>query len=221
MKRFLFLALVLALTMRLQAQSRHFTFENAQLDPEWKYIGERDASKYGFAHGKLRLKGNIYELHEERPFTFLGVPERSDSFVVETKMALIDAESGDEAGLCVYRSRQGYVQCCLNNYQFNRRMQLRLHLLSHRLILFDTPVGMLSEVWLRVEGNPNWLRFSYSSDGRNYHLMEKVERRLLATDIVGGTDEVLVGMYVYMASTKYNTGYTYGDFDFFDYKEVR
>ena len=214
MKRFLFFVMMALWGVCAQAQ-RHYTFESRQLGPEWQYVGEPDASKYCFAEGNLRLKGSIFELKEERPATFVGLPCTKDTLQVNTKLTLFDTESGDEAGLCVFRSRRGYVQCCLNNYQGGHRLKLRLQLLSHRLLLVDRSVGNMTEVWLRVKSDGSKLKFFYSADGQRYQWLENVERRLLDSDVVGG-GQLLVGMYAYMGSTKYNAGYTFGDFSFFD-----
>lgn len=202
----------------LSAQ-RHYTFESCQLGPEWRYVGQPDLSKYVFADGKLRLKGSVFELREEKPSTFVGLEQTTEKFVAETKLTLFDAESGDEAGLCVFKSREGYIQCCLNNYQESRRLKVRLQLLSHRLLLVDRYVGMLSEVWLRVSSDGSKLKFCYSTDGKEFKRLEEVDLRLLKSDLVGGEDPALVGMYAFMGSTKYQAGYTFGDFDYFDFQE--
>ena len=203
----------------LSAQ-RHYTFESCQLGPEWRYVGQPDLSKYVFADGKLQLKGSVFELHEENPSTFVGLEQTTEKFVAETKLTLFDAETGDEAGLCVFKSREGYIQCCLNNYQESRRLKVRLQLLSHRLLLVDRHVGMLSEVWLRVSSDGSKLKFCYSTDGKEFKRLEEVDLRLLKSDLVGGEDPALVGMYAFMGSTKYQAGYTYGDFDYFDFQEI-
>ena len=183
-------------------------------------MGQPDLSKYVFADGKLRLKGSVFELREEKPSTFVGLEQTTEKFVAETKLTLFDAESGDEAGLCVFKSREGYIQCCLNNYQESRRLKVRLQLLSHRLLLVDRYVGMLSEVWLRVSSDGSKLKFCYSTDGKEFKRLEEVDLRLLKSDLVGGEDPALVGMYAFMGSTKYQAGYTFGDFDYFDFQEI-
>ena len=85
--------------------------------------------------------------------------------------------------------------------------------------MVDRHVGMLSEVWLRVSSDGSKLKFYYSTDGKKYHWLEDVETRLLQSDIVGGDGEMLVGMYAFMGSTKYQSGYTFGDFEYFDFQE--
>lgn len=219
LQRFLFCLVLLALCSMIYAQ-RHYTFESGSLGSEWQYIGKPDASKYAFVNGKLRLKGSVHELFEEKPATFVGIPQTSEMFDVVTRLTIFDAESGDEAGLCVFRSPKGYVQCCLSNFQGSRRLKLRLQLLSHQLVLVDRHMGTLAEVWLRVKSDGQVLKFFYSSDGEKYHTIENVECRLLEPDIVGGGEQNLIGMYAFMASTKYNAGYTFADFDFFDYEDI-
>lgn len=199
----------------LEAQQR-YTFESGQLGPEWHYVGQPDISKYCFVDGKLRLKGSVFELFEGKQATFVGLEQASDTFTVDTKVTLFDAENGDEAGLCVFHSRQGYVQCSLNNFQGSRRLKVRLQLLSHHLLLADRTVGTLTDVWLRVTSDAHKLKFFYSTDGEKYLWLEDVEQRLLSADLTGATEPPLVGMFAFMGSTKYQSGYTFGDFEFFN-----
>ena len=208
---------IMAAGSAVHAQGR-YTFEQGGLGPEWRYVGQADASKYSIVDGRLRLRGSIYELHEGKGGTFVGQELRADSFTVETKMTLIDTESGDEGGLCVYHSPRGYVQCCLSNYQGSRRLKVRLRLLSHELVLADQPAGMMREVWLRLTASGQKLTFYYSTDGVRYHSLEEVERQLLSPTLTGASGPGLVGMYAFMGSTKYQSGLTFADFDFFDYE---
>ena len=217
LKRFLAILCTTVACLHIQAQGR-YDFAQGTLGPEWRHVGQPDPSKYCFVGGKLRLKGSISELFEEKGATFLGQELLTDSFTIDTRLTLFDAESGDEAGLCVYYSPRGYVQCCLNNFQGSRRMKVRLQLLNHRLLLADRHVGMLTEVWLRITGNAHKLKFFYSTDGQRYHWLEDVERQLLSPQLTGAQGPGLVGMYAFMGSTKYQSGFTFGDFDYFDYQ---
>ena len=216
LKRFLTVLFSIVASVGLHAQG-HYTFDEGQLGPEWRFLGRPDSASYRFVGGKLRLRGSIYDLHENRGGTFAALEAIADTFTVDTKLTLFDADNGDEAGLCAYGSPQCFVQCCLNNYVGSRRLKVRLQLLSHRLLLADRSVGTLSDVWLRIRSTREKLKFFYSVDGKRYHWLEDVERRLLAPDITGSDSPMLVGMYAYMGSTKYQSGFIFGDFDFFDF----
>lgn len=220
MRQRVFCLLIWLACMNLTAQ-RHYTFANGTLGNEWQYSGEPDRSKYTFTDGKLRLIGSIYELCEEKPSTFLGLPTEDGPYEVNTKMSLFDAENGDEAGLCVYQSRQGHVKCGLVNVQGGRRIRLKLQLLSHQLQLADQSLGMLTDVWMRVKCDGEKLTFFYSTNGEQFRKLNEVECHLIAPDVVGGGEHPLVGMYAYNANTKYNAGYTFADFEFFDYQETQ
>ena len=213
------LLLTICMHLSLQAQ-QHYTFHDGTgLGSEWRHIGEPNRAKYRIVDNKLRLYGDIYELKDGRSFTFAGLPLGDKPFEVATKLSLTDAENGDEAGLCLYRSADAFVQCCLNSQDGQRRLKLRLGLLSHRLLLADRPMGMTSELYLRISFDGRKYAFHYSADGQQYHPIETVEHRLLDKEIAGYGDELLVGMYCHSGTTKYNAGYTFGEFGFFDYKE--
>jgi beta-xylosidase len=213
------LFLVVSLLQDAQAQRRYTFKEGSALGSEWRYIGERQPQNYRILNDRLRLYGDIYELKDGRSFTFAGLPQGSKPFEVTTKLRLTDAENGDEAGLCLYRSKAGFVQCCLSSQNGQRRLKLRLQLLSHRLQLFDKNVGLTSEVYLRIGFDGSQYNFYYSTDDKRYQLMDTVEGSLLETSLVGGADEVLVGMFCFNGNSKFNAGYTFGEFDYFDFDE--
>ena len=211
-----FMAMIMTLGVNAQ---KHYTFESGQLGAEWQYVGEPDQSKYCFAEGKLRLIGSVFELFEEQPATFTGLAANDKDFVAETKLTYFDTESGDEAGLCLFASHNGYVQCCVNTYQGGRRLRVQLRLLSHQFQIAEKHVSSGAKAWLLVRSEGPKLKFYYSTDGKDFHWMEDVERRLLGADIVGGDGRLLVGMYSHMHNTKFQSGYSFADFEYFDYQE--
>lgn len=203
-----------------RGQHRHYTFDRP-LGPEWLYIQNPDSSRYERRHnGMLRLYGSIYDMHENQQPTFVGIRQESASVTVETKLALFDFMDGDEAGLCVYQSNEGYVQCCLHNNRGERKLQLHLQLKGGSYVKAEKVLtGRHSRIWLRMTSDGSKYRFHYSTDGQQYHSLDAIECPLLSTEVVGGFTGVVVGMYARMASTRYPSGYSFADFEYFDYDE--
>lgn len=214
------LLILLLIAMALTAKAQRDDFDGETLNLSWQYLGQPDASKYQLSDGRLRLIGDIYEMTDDGPKSFVGLPVGDAPFAFETKLTLFDADSGDEAGVCLYRSKNAYVQCCLNNYRGDHRLKVRLNFLSHHLVLADHSVGVRREVWFRVSLDDSGAKydFSYSFDGEKYHSLESVEKPLLSPEIVGSDNQMLIGVFSFMGSVKYQAGYSYADFYYADLK---
>ena len=218
------LLMVLLMVVTVAGRAQHFAFEAGALDPVWQHIGECNAQKYALKDGRLRIYGDVFQLHEEgHPFSCVCQPVPDSLFTFETKMTLMDSDSGDEAGLLLYRSPQVYVQCLLNNNRSELRLRLRLQLYSQHLVLENVPIGASHrQIWLRVapkKGSSDY-EFSYSSDGEAYHRLGTVERHLLSASVAGCSEALRAGVYCLAGSGKFNAGYPYADFDYIDINNV-
>jgi len=191
------------------------------LGPEWVYIQNPDTTAYRMQEGAMRLYGNVHEMYENRQPTFVGIRQESPVFTMDTKIVESDLEDGDEGGLCVYQSNEGYVQCCLNNFRGFPRIKLRLYLKGVRTLLVDRPIPMdrANQVWLRVKSDGKKYDFYYSFDGDKYTWIESVHCSLLSTETVGGFTGVTLGIYAQMGSTKIQAGRSYADFEYVEYRE--
>lgn len=202
-----------------QAQAQHFDFSESKLSNEWQYIRKPDKSKYKLRDNVLRLYGDIYEITEGKPTTFIGLPQNTPRFKAETHITLFDDENGDEAGMTFYMSDSCYVQAFLNNNRGEHRVKLCFQLLNHRWLMAEKHMlHLLKEIWLRIEGDETTVKFYYSLDGEKYVSLDSIERRLLSPELSGSTTPPMVGLYCLTGTTKYQTGYSYADFDYFDYK---
>ena len=189
------------------------------LGPEWIYIQNPDSTKYALKGGHLRLYGSIMDLYENKRPTFIGRRQEAADFVAETKMVLFDAENGDEAGLCVYQINDGFAQLNLANKRGDYRVQMRVRLKSNSFVKAEKSVGAATEVWMRVASDGKYYYFWYSVDGKKFQKLEQIECSMLSTEVVGGFTGAVVGMYAFMRNTRYPAGYSYADFEYFDYKE--
>ena len=220
MKKYFYALYLLALLVTVQAkgQTRSFEFDNGFLGTEWQFVNQPDYSKYGVRDGKLRIYSSPYELADttSAPTSFLALPLTGSQKVIETHLTLFDAEKADEAGLCIYRSPNGYVQCCMYNNLGELRLRLRLKLLSHQLQFIEKPIALNHhDVWLRVVCDDKGYSFYYSLDDKKYLFLDSVESGLLSPSILNSDAPLLVGMYSFMGSGKYHSGYSFADFDYF------
>ncbi len=214
--------LLLTLTICVAAfGQKHFCtdFNEQQLGAEWQYLQQPDASKYVLHDGMLRLYGSPYNLKDHEPTTFLALPQTTPQFTAETSISFFDDESGDEAGMCVYLSDSCYVQLFINNNKGEHRLKLQFQLRSHQWLIAEKHLSRTFEkMWLRIACDSQYYQFFYSLDGQKFQLLDQIERLLLSPAIAGSNSLPLVGMFVFTGTTKYQTGYSYADFDFFDYR---
>ncbi len=196
-------------------QAKRYEF-NQPLGSEWEYINAPQTGRYNIGEGRLRLYGATEDLDANGCPTFVGLRPDSAGFSMTTKLFLFDTLDGDEAGLAVYQAPQGYVQCCLNNYRGTHRLKLRLTLRNVRTVLVDKPMGIVNNVWLRMEDDGQNYTFHYSTDGQRYHLLESVDKSLLRPVVVGGGTGIVAGLYAYQGTTKLQAGPSYADFDFLE-----
>lgn len=193
---------------------------DSPLGPEWVYLQNPDSTAYWLHDGQLRLYGSIHELMANRQPTFAGIRQEAAAFTMDTKIASYDFNDGDEAGLSVYQMHNGNIQCCLNNYHGMYRIKLRLNLKNVRALLVDRVINSDTEgIWLRVGSDGKQYTFSYSTDGKKYHRLEAIDCSLMSTETVGGFTGVVLGLYAYMGSTKYQMGRSYADFEYLNYEE--
>ncbi len=215
------LLIILFLFLATGIRAQHYEFREAPSLQDWQHIGKPDSTKYAWCRGCLRLYGGVFDLNEGKDFTFTGLPLPDSPFTYETKLTIIDTFDSDEAGICLYRSREAYVQCCVNDYRGDRRMKLRLQLVSHRLLLNDVSIGTVRTVWIRVSLSKTGdkYNFHYSTDHQKWQWLQSVELRLLSPAATGSDSAMLIGLYCFTGNSKFNAGYTYADFEYVDFQK--
>lgn len=186
--------------------------------PEWIHIQNPDESKYLWGDGRLRMMGSPNQLwHNEQP-SFWGIRQEHPTFTLTTKISQFDSESGDEAGLAVYQSHDGNVQLFLNNFQGDMRVKLRFQLKSLNVQKVERQIKMTNGLWLRVASDGHKYSFYYSVNGQKFHLLDSFDCSLLSSETIGGFTGAVLGLYVYMGSGRHQSGYSFADFDYFDYE---
>ena len=198
----------------------HYTFDKP-IGPEWLYIQNPDTAAYEVRNGRMRLYGAAEEMNKNRRPTFMGLRQEAAAFTLDTKISASELAENGEAGICVYQSNEGYVQCCLGNTHGEKRVKLRLFLKGVRALLFESPIegDTTRGLWLRVSSTGHRYEFYYSTDGVEYRKMESVHCSLLSTETVGGFTGVILGIYAYAGNADRQTGRAYADFDYVEYVE--
>jgi alpha-N-arabinofuranosidase len=151
--------------------------------------------------------------------TFVGIRQESAKFSFDTKISLFDIGENEEAGICVYQINEGYVQCCLGNSRSGHRVGLKACLKGLQVDLAEKSLSGVEELWLRVNSDSKNYNFFYSTDGERFKPLQSVPCSLMSTETVGGFTGVVLGLYAYQGSTKFQMGRPFADFDYVDYTE--
>ena len=201
-----------------QPISIHEEFDRP-LGPQWVHLQTPDTACYLVHDGRLRLTGGIYQLNDNKTPTFVGLRQESPAFSFDTKMTFYDLADGDEAGICVYQMHEGYVQACLSNSRGVMHMKLRLNLKNVNVSLYDSEMAEYPQLWLRMTSDSKNYQFYYSTDGSRYQKMGQIDCSLMSTETVGGFTGVTLGLYAFNGSTRYQSGYSFADFEYAQYEE--
>ena len=180
------------------------TFGSGKLGHEWVYVRNPRMENYAFEGGKLRLKAvpvPIEEMSKNSPTFVLRRQEHID-FTATTSLQLHKASAGDEAGLSVYAFETSFYNLSVKQLADGRQaVRLRYHLNSIDHVEKEAvlPKGC-QEVQLRVKGDKDLYVFSYSTDGKQFTPLAKVDTRYLSTETAGGFTGVMLGMFAVSAS---------------------
>ena len=191
-------------------------FKEDQLGFEWNYLRNPVPENYllNSKKGYLRLKATPVLLSDIDTPTFLARRQEHINFTATTKLNIFNANNGDEAGLTVYRNNTAFYKLFIKqNTNGKRFLTLNYHLgaLSNTAYEIEIPKG---NVYLQVKGNNDYYSFEYSTNGKDFKFIGKLDVRYLSSETNGGFTGVYLGLY---ATSKNKTTKTYADFDSFNY----
>jgi len=96
-------------------------------------------------------------------------------------------------------------------------LNLRYHI--GNLIHTEKEIPVQAEqLYVRVTGENDWYRFSYSEDGVTYQEIGKMDTRLLSTETAGGFTGIMLGLYATSASPDSQAE---AEIEWFDYQPAR
>lgn len=197
---------------------RHYGFDEP-LGSQWVYIQTPDPAQYTSIDGKLRLYGSRAPLSDNEQPTFVGLRQESAKFTFDTKISRYDMSENEEAGICVYQSPQRYVQCAISSSRSGFSICVQLCLNGAPTSLIERHVNNSRGICLRVSSDSLNYSFYYSSDGKTFRFLQSVPCSQFPAEDVDSTDSILLGLYAFQGSTKYQMGRPFADFDYVDYTE--
>ncbi|MCW0484479.1 glycoside hydrolase family 43 protein [Gaoshiqia sediminis] len=191
-------------------------FDEDKLGFEWNYLRNPKSENYSLSarKGYLRLKATPVSLDDLDSPTFVGRRQEHIDLTATVKMDLFDAQKGDESGITVFMNNESHYDLFLKQTATGKRvlvLRYRLGALSHTACEVVMPKG---NVYLQVHGDKDYYSFAYSTDGKNFETLDKVNVRYISSETVGGFTGIYLGLYATSAS---KTSKAYADFDKFVY----
>lgn len=206
--------------------SRHYDFKKAKsakgfnetakvLGPEWVAMRNPRQDNYNLKSGLVLTTATDKLFKEEDYPTFLALRQEHIEFSATTKLSLMDATKGDEAGLTLFMTEGSHYDFCIGkNTEGKTILQLRYNLIA---LQHTEPEIILpaDDCIIRVSGDAEYYYFSYSTDGTSFKQIGQMNTRYLSSECAGGFTGVTIGLYTqsFNPSTKAKAVYEY-----FDYK---
>jgi xylan 1,4-beta-xylosidase len=177
--------------------------------PEWIHIRNPFKENYIFTGNALQLKaGKNLDERTVSP-TFIG-RRQEDIYFKSSTCVEVARKASAEAGLSVYMDADAHYDIFLK---------------SDGVLSFRVRLGELSKtqdfkidkgpVFLQVEGDENLYKFSWSSDGENWHQVGQMNAKYISTESTGGFTGIILGLF--------STGIpgSVGTFHSFSYTQVK
>lgn len=174
-------------------------FRKQDLGFEWNYINNYHPANYIRNNKGLTLKAGKDPLDSGSTATptFVGIRQSDIDCTVTTEMALLGNDASDAAGLTAYMTFAGHYDVVVrNNAQGKQEVALRYRVGSLRS---DVKTAVLAKagqnVYLRCTASPDFYAFSYSTDGKKWNDLGKLETKLLSTETQGGFTGLYFGLF--------------------------
>jgi len=201
-------------TPKLPEYTTHFN--QPVLGFEWNYLRNPYKDNYSLTakKGVLRLNPTTVSLDDIDSPTFIGRRQQHINFLANTLVSLNQAQTSDEAGLTIFMSNQAHYDLFVTQEgeKQNLVLRYRMGVLDHTACTVDIPKG---NIHLQVKGDKDYYSFAYSTDGKNFKSLDKMNVRYLSSETNGGFTGVYIGLYT---TSKEPASKGYADFDKFEYQ---
>lgn len=192
-----------------------FEFEEEKLSPEWVYLQNPIPENYAFENGKLRLSATNTTLSDGKSPTFVALRQDQFDMDASTKVALRQAQPGDEAGITAFMDFTSHYDLFVRQEANGKQsIVLRYQLGELKHIEKEVTLPSSGPVELNLKADINHYYFGYTANGE-YHELGKMNTRYLSSETAGGFTGVMLGLYAVSASPESKA---FADFDYFKYQ---
>lgn len=202
----------------VRAKSKCDNFKCGILNYTWNFIRTPREEFYSLSRRPeyLSLKLSKDTITELGNVSFVGRRQQHINFLACTSMEFMPKQNGEEAGIVLYQNRN-------YNFRFTYIQQD-----GKKLVCLKKCDNGVEELFACNEFNGDKIFLMVEAEGQEYSfyfghtqeaekcLINKVDGRILSTDVAGGFVGAYIGMY---ASSNGISSSNYADFDWFEYSE--
>jgi len=191
-------------------------FNESKLGFEWNYLRNPQSENYSLnaRKGYLRLKATQVSLDDIDSPTFAGRRQEHINFTATVLMDLFDAQKEDESGITVFMNNESHYDLFIKQGAGKKRvlvLRYRLAALTHIAGEVAIPEG---KIYLQVRGDKDYYSFAYSTDGKKFDALDKMDVRYISSETAGGFTGIYLGLFAVSAG---GPSEAYADFDQFVY----
>ncbi len=168
-------------------------FSGETLPPYWNFIYRPIEGMTERTESGLLLHGNEFTISDDEPKAILLRRQEHFDFRAETELSLLGEEDG-EAGLTIYMNNRHHYDAALVRRGGQDRVILRRQIGSLKAVEREIPLEGRAAT-LRLEGNREWLHFTYSTNGAEFKDLGGGEASYLTTEVGGCFTGNYVGIY--------------------------
>jgi alpha-N-arabinofuranosidase len=182
---------------------------------EWIHLRNPDEADYALDERKgwLRLKGNKYSLYDWESPAFVARRQEHFNFTASTKIDFNPQKTNQEAGITVIIDNRFHYDFYIASNGQQRTLNLRYTLDSLNQ-LYKQVILPKGDVELSITGDKRNYSFFYRLDNNISIKIGTLNTRFLGTEVSGGYNGVVIGLYATGNGEKATTN---ADFDWFDY----
>ncbi|WP_127532052.1 glycoside hydrolase family 43 protein [Paenibacillus kobensis] len=191
-------------------------FETAELGMQWIFIRTPREAFMSLEErpGHLRLKLRRPTLKDNEQVSFVGRRQQHLRFNARTAMEFVPQAEHESAGLVVLQSSQFHFRFEYLLSEGTKVVRLTKCTNGVDEVLAQQAVDA-DKLYLTIDAHEQDFAFYYGTRADEYRLLaEKVDGRILSTDVAGGFVGTCLGMY---ASSNAQLSDNVADFDWFEY----
>lgn len=163
---------------------------------EWLYLRNPNSSNYSLNEraGFLRLKGAAASLNDWDSPTMIARRQQHFDFTASANIDFNPKQINEEAGLTIMMDNRFHYDLFISTVNGKRVINLRYTLDALKQITSQMPVPD-GEVELIVKGDKKRYSFCYKTSNGKEVEMGQLNTRFLGTEVSGGYNGVIIGMY--------------------------
>ncbi|GAB2557064.1 glycoside hydrolase family 43 protein [Gracilibacillus alcaliphilus] len=199
------------------AQPLHDSFESTKLADQWNFIRTPRGDFWSLSErkGHLRLKAKPENIMEEENPSFVGRRQQHINFYAELVVEFKPEKATDSAGLVLLQNHNYQIRVEMVSENDQLAVKLTRREAGEDQQIARQPLS-INKIYLGVEAVGQDYTFTYATELSEWRVLaEKVDGRILSTDMAGGFVGAYLGMY---CSGNGEASTAYADFDWFEYQ---